>query len=59
MTVANDDFGSDFSSLSYLHTLPFNTIKIDRNFVAVVLTGPNVNRSSPQWSCWLIDLTSR
>lgn len=40
MTVAIDDSGSGFSSLSYLHTLLFDTIKINRNFVADVLTDP-------------------
>lgn len=33
VTIAIDDFGSGFSSLSWLHKLEFDTLKIDRNFV--------------------------
>lgn len=33
VTVTVDDFGKGYSSLSYLHTLPLQTLKIDRGFV--------------------------
>jgi diguanylate cyclase (GGDEF)-like protein len=38
--VSIDDYGTGFSSLAYLRDLPLQELKIDRTFVAKILTDP-------------------
>jgi EAL domain-containing protein (putative c-di-GMP-specific phosphodiesterase class I)/CheY-like chemotaxis protein len=39
--ISIDDFGTGFSSLSYLKVFPINTIKIDRSFISEITTNKN------------------
>ena len=52
MHISLDDFGSGFSSLSHIHRLRLDKIKIDRSFVADILT----NQSSRDVIKTIIDL---
>ena len=36
ISIAIDDFGSGYSSLSYLHGLPIDEVKLDRSFIASI-----------------------
>ena len=38
--VSIDDYGTGFSSLSYLRDLPIHELKIDRSFIAAILSDP-------------------
>ena len=39
--ISIDDFGTGFSSLSYLKSFPINTLKIDRSFISDITTSPD------------------
>lgn len=41
LRLALDDFGTGTSSISHLRTLPFDTVKIDRSFIANIAGNPD------------------
>lgn len=41
VTIAIDDFGTSYSSLSYLKDFPINSLKIDKTFIDNIYQNPN------------------
>ncbi|WP_339743780.1 EAL domain-containing protein [uncultured Maricaulis sp.] len=39
-----DDFGTGFASISYLHTLPFSKIKVDKSFIDTIGKSESANK---------------
>lgn len=39
--ISIDDYGTGYSSLAYLKSLPINTLKIDRTFISQMLVNPH------------------
>jgi EAL domain-containing protein (putative c-di-GMP-specific phosphodiesterase class I) len=43
--IAIDDFGAEYSCLSALHSLPIDTLKVDRSFIRALRSQPEVMRT--------------
>lgn len=41
LKLAMDDFGTDYSSLAYIHRFPFDKLKIDQSFVRTLTSNPS------------------